>query len=754
MRWALSDYSTAAYRRTVQRTAKVLDPADWKAASLPAAKPRPVAAKNLIQNGSFEKLAGAKPRSWTSIQFAGQASLKIDRKRGRTGKHSVTISSKPGSDCAWMSTVDVQRNTRYRLSGWIRTKDVARGAGAQLHIHELGREVVSPTVAGTEDWTRVQVEFNSGKHAKVQVACLFGGFRKSRGQAWFDDLELVRVAEPAPEFAERIERALFKGVRRPPHLLGKELDAKSQVVKTPFRDLRDLPAFLAFDLRRANRYAKLRRQTVTVANFAPLWLDVTYQTVADDGTQRIEARLRKALRQRPARAPRAPAKPSRKPRGKGKAASKPAAAKPRPPLAIGTIVIQRRVDPKNHRVESFTSDMQLIFDLRAPNKALPRVKQCSLGLRESWTFRRQLEPNDATFQARVHEAIAKGARYLRGEAGRRGLAPGHLALVILTLLKAGEDPRDPLMRKLLDRLRRMTSQRTYELSVAIMAIEALYAPANERDLLISGRIDRPMERKPNPEDKALLEKWVEILLENVDLRVELAYVQRWNYTPAPRYDNSCTQYAMLGLYTASLCGVEISPQVWLASANHWLESQTDPDGASELLQLVSYPEMNRAKNRGGRPRRTGSRGIPVRARGWAYTGRNRRSATGSMTTAGITGLVICEAALRQQKKGTKRLRSRVQDAMKSGFAWLARNFTITKNPPKANRHDYYYLYGLERACELNGTAMINGRRWYFEGAEYLLGKQGKHGPWANLLDTCFAILFLKKAAPPVITGDR
>ena len=233
-----------------------------------------------------------------------------------------------------------------------------------------------------------------------------------------------------------------------------------------------------------------------------------------------------------------------------------------------------------------------------------------------------------------------------------------------------------------------------------------------------------------------------------DLRVELAYLQRWNYTPAPRYDNSCTQYAMLGLYTASLCGVEVSPQVWFASANHWLASQSDPDGKSEPLRLVSYQEMDRVKNR------TGSRGIHVRARGWSYTGRNRRTATGSMTTAGITGLVICEAALRQQKKGTKRLRSKVRDAVKSGFGWLAENFTVTLNPPKANRHHYYYLYGLERACELNGTAMINGRRWYFEGADYLLGEQGKHGPWANLVDTCFAILFLKKAAPPVITGGR
>ena len=125
-----------------------------------------------------------------------------------------------------------------------------------------------------------------------------------------------------------------------------------------------------------------------------------------------------------------------------------------------------------------------------------------------------------------------------------------------------------------------------------------------------------------------------------------------------------------------------------------------------------------------------------------------------MTTAGITGLVICDAALRGQKKGDRKLLTRIHGAIDSGFAWLDRNFTVETNPGGNGRWHYYYLYGLERACEINGTKMLNGKRWYTEGAELLLAQQHQDGSWTGIVDTCFAILFLKKAAPPVITGGR
>jgi hypothetical protein len=125
-----------------------------------------------------------------------------------------------------------------------------------------------------------------------------------------------------------------------------------------------------------------------------------------------------------------------------------------------------------------------------------------------------------------------------------------------------------------------------------------------------------------------------------------------------------------------------------------------------------------------------------------------------MTAAGVTGLTICAAALRGQKKGNVRLLQQVDDAARGGFLWLQHNLSVRRNPGPTSSWDswyYYWLYGLERTCELNQVALLGERDWYFEGALQLLGQQRRDGSWAAGWDTCFALLFLKKAALPVIT---
>ena len=63
---------------------------------------------------------------------------------------------------------------------------------------------------------------------------------------------------------------------------------------------------------------------------------------------------------------------------------------------------------------------------------------------------------------------------------------------------------------------------------------------------------------------------------------------------------------------------------------------------------------------------------------------------------------------------------------------------------------YYYLYGLERAGMLYGTEKFGNHNWYNEGANFLLSKQGADGKWGNRKNTCFAILFLRKATRALV----
>ena len=85
---------------------------------------------------------------------------------------------------------------------------------------------------------------------------------------------------------------------------------------------------------------------------------------------------------------------------------------------------------------------------------------------------------------------------------------------------------------------------------------------------------------------------------------------------------------------------------------------------------------------------------------------------------------------------------------------------------------YYYLYGLERAGALSGAGLFERHDWYLEGAQHLVDEQRDNGSWigqealdsvpwkgagpdaatANFLDSCFALLFLKRATFRVDRG--
>ena len=90
-----------------------------------------------LRNGSFEQARGDRPAGWRSNTWGGEASFSY-ASTGRTGTHSVLISSTAGADAAWSQTIAIEPFTRYRLSAWNKTQDLndTNGRGAQLNIHE------------------------------------------------------------------------------------------------------------------------------------------------------------------------------------------------------------------------------------------------------------------------------------------------------------------------------------------------------------------------------------------------------------------------------------------------------------------------------------------------------------------------------------------------------------------------------------------------------------------------------------------
>jgi len=358
----------------------------------------------------------------------------------------------------------------------------------------------------------------------------------------------------------------------------------------------------------------------------------------------------------------------------------------------------------------------------------------------------------------IVKAIERGVQWLRDDRKEEekrwephgGYVIGTQALVALTLA-ACEVPRDdPLLVETIDWLFTQQPQRTYERAVALMAIDEFYAPPGERARLREGVDPAPRDL---PADRR---KWCHAVA--AELERTATQPGSWGYPPQgrviPNFDTSNTQYAILGLHAATHLGYEPDEGTWLGIMRHF-----------ELVRQREAPKGSVALIREGAAIRDESKttldAVPVgEVAGFRYTtltGPNE--AWASMTCAGIASLSLCRHQLRRtgSKKLTPAVDGEIEDAILGAWAWLDANWATDRHPHHpGNGWMYYYLYSLERAGILYGVKRVGGKDWYFEGAAQLLARQKDKGGWGNgndakVAETCFALLFLKRATAP-LTG--
>jgi hypothetical protein len=134
--------------------------------------------------------------------------------------------------------------------------------------------------------------------------------------------------------------------------------------------------------------------------------------------------------------------------------------------------------------------------------------------------------------------------------------------------------------------------------------------------------------------------------------------------------------------------------------------------------------------------------------GWGYHYQpGSRDQSPAMTGAGLLGLAVGHGLVRS---GDNAVRGAIQDpAIDRGFQAIARNIG---KPLRGDVH-LYFLWTLERVGVLYNQRTLAKKDWYAWGARLLLERQGKDGHWAAggypgsrpLVDTCLALLFLKRA---------
>jgi hypothetical protein len=311
---------------------------------------------------------------------------------------------------------------------------------------------------------------------------------------------------------------------------------------------------------------------------------------------------------------------------------------------------------------------------------------------------------------KINAAIVKGVNHLvsrfdakqKLKSDRGAQAGGAHALAVLALLHAGEAISDerlnihnPFMIGLLEQLRKYEmpdGMATYSRSLRAQAL-AFHNRPEDRSVLASDT------------------RWL----------INSSVVGAYGYGPPPAgatnpsqlhgWDNSNSQYGVLGVWAAAEAGLAIPGSYWQGVQTHWERTQLDSGG-------------------------------------WGYSaGDGKEPGSLSMTAAGVNMLFVANEQLSALRPDTQLARPPFSPSLQLALDWLGKGdnaITI------AGQFPYYTLYGMERAGLASGFKMFGRHDWFRVLAAETLKKQSAEGSWGDEVDTSFALLFLARGRHPLL----
>jgi len=349
-------------------------------------------------------------------------------------------------------------------------------------------------------------------------------------------------------------------------------------------------------------------------------------------------------------------------------------------------------------------------------------------------------------QVKIDQAIERGAAYLHKTA-RDEKRVGVKAFAGLTLLHCGAPNADPVVAELASDVRKQAANHiaTYELSLCILFLDRLGDPA-DRPLIRTIALRLMASQGPMggwnyqcQQLDATRQQQLLDLLASLDragpkapsrttapplrgagspLPTDLSELPVAQYQPGTpltfkphaHEDNSLTQFAVLALWTAQRHGVPVERSLAMVDARFRASQAVD-----------------------------GS---------WSYewTSPQNTLRPDSMTCAGLIGLAVGRGNVKDAnlKKG--------DPAIEKGLRFVSQRIGSPKSGylvGAASIGDLYYLWTLERAAVIFDLQTIGGKDWYAWGAPLIVTAQNPSGFWHErhgpVPDTCFALLFLKRA---------
>jgi uncharacterized protein YxeA len=119
-----------------------------------------------------------------------------DKTEKYTNESSYKIESDDYNDAMFYETVKLEKNTPYKVTCMVKTKDVvsknqSAGSGAQISIEDTTER--STAISGTTDWQQIELIFNSKDREEVEIGFRLGGYLDDcKGEAWFTDFKIEK----------------------------------------------------------------------------------------------------------------------------------------------------------------------------------------------------------------------------------------------------------------------------------------------------------------------------------------------------------------------------------------------------------------------------------------------------------------------------------------------------------------------------------------------------------------------------------
>jgi hypothetical protein len=424
-----------------------------------------------------------------------------------------------------------------------------------------------------------------------------------------------------------------------------------------------------------------------------------------------------------------------------------------PQTARGQFELGKWCDARKLReqaIKAYERAVEIDPDFEPAHKALGRKKVLGRWASERDYADPKWWTHPKVDQKKVDDAIIKGVEWLLSQKDLTGGKHNDKVnfrydeLVLLTVLESGWDRKDSRVTALVERVLRQPLDMTYHVSVRAMCLAAIDPMKYQQQLAECAQwlVDNQAEngqwgygkkvnlpatfpttgKGPIPDIETGLE-----VREPGRRKPKQIEISKRESTGDKAGDNSNSQYAALGI-RACLSGLVVVPKETVKKAHDFWEKCQDANG------------------------------------GWGYNAVHHAISGqwGSMTAGAIGCLAIYKYYL--ARVWNENADWRKSTSIDKGIKWLAARLDFTKNPlyPYGNWWHHYWLYAIERAGRLLETETFVDKEWYPGGANWLLARQNADGSWQKedwgrgskehflpglVSETCFAILFLRRATP-------